>query len=74
MNPNEQFRKQRLERIRANIKDRRLVQAASAFMCESVRARYSYNFSWMGRPVIQYPQDIVAMQENSLGSPAGFGY
>lgn len=25
--------------------------------------RYSYNFSWMGRPIIQYPQDIVAMQE-----------
>jgi len=25
--------------------------------------RYSYNFSWMGRPIIQYPQDIVGMQE-----------
>jgi cephalosporin hydroxylase len=25
--------------------------------------RYSYNFTWMGRPIIQYPQDIVAMQE-----------
>jgi cephalosporin hydroxylase len=25
--------------------------------------RYSYNFSWQGRPIIQYPQDIVAMQE-----------
>ena len=25
--------------------------------------KYSYNFSWLGRPVIQYPQDIVAMQE-----------
>jgi len=25
--------------------------------------RYSYNFSWLGRPVIQYPQDIVALQE-----------
>jgi cephalosporin hydroxylase len=25
--------------------------------------KYSYNFSWMGRPIIQYPQDIVAMQE-----------
>lgn len=24
---------------------------------------YSYNFSWLGRPVIQYPQDTVAMQE-----------
>jgi len=25
--------------------------------------RYSYNFSWLGRPIIQYPQDILAMQE-----------
>ena len=25
--------------------------------------RYSYNFSWLGRPIIQYPQDIVAIQE-----------
>ena len=24
---------------------------------------YSYNFTWLGRPIIQYPQDIVAMQE-----------
>ena len=27
------------------------------------RYRYAYNFSWMGRPIIQVPQDIVAMQE-----------
>jgi cephalosporin hydroxylase len=25
--------------------------------------KYSYNFTWLGRPIIQYPQDIVAMQE-----------
>lgn len=36
---------------------------ADAFMRRSVDARYSYNFKWMGRPIIQYPQDIVAMQE-----------
>src|SRR2546428_7629235 len=29
----------------------------------SVNAMYSYNFSWLGRPIIQYPQDIVAIQE-----------
>jgi cephalosporin hydroxylase len=29
----------------------------------SVRCRYSYNFTWLGRPIIQYPQDIVALQE-----------
>ncbi|MGZ4891578.1 MAG: CmcI family methyltransferase, partial [Halobacteriota archaeon] len=25
--------------------------------------RYSYNFSWLGRPIIQLPSDIIAMQE-----------
>jgi cephalosporin hydroxylase len=25
--------------------------------------KYSYHFEWMGRPIIQYPQDIAAMQE-----------
>ncbi len=34
-----------------------------AWFDRSIKHRYSYNFSWMGRPIIQYPQDIVAMQE-----------
>ena len=25
--------------------------------------KYAYNFTWMGRPIIQFPQDMVAMQE-----------
>lgn len=25
--------------------------------------KYSYHFSWLGRPIIQYPQDIAAFQE-----------
>jgi len=29
----------------------------------SCRYRYSYNFTWLGRPIIQYPQDILGMQE-----------
>ena len=33
------------------------------WFCESTKNKYSYNFSWLGRPIIQYPQDIVAMQE-----------
>jgi cephalosporin hydroxylase len=36
---------------------------AQQFMNESIGLRYSYNFKWMGRPIIQYPQDIVAVQE-----------
>jgi cephalosporin hydroxylase len=30
---------------------------------ETNRHGYTYNFSWLGRPIIQYPQDIVATQE-----------
>lgn len=25
--------------------------------------KYTYNFNWLGRPLIQFPQDIVAVQE-----------
>jgi cephalosporin hydroxylase len=35
----------------------------ATFMETSIAAKYSYNFFWMGRPIIQYPQDICAMQE-----------
>ena len=24
---------------------------------------YSYHFTWLGLPIIQYPQDIIAIQE-----------
>lgn len=37
--------------------------ATRDFFDRSFQHRYSYNFSWLGRPIIQYPQDIVAMQE-----------
>jgi cephalosporin hydroxylase len=50
-------------RIAANKTNETLQADAAALMDSSIRAGYSYNFSWMGRPIIQYPQDIVAMQE-----------
>jgi cephalosporin hydroxylase len=57
------FEKEIEERIIANEKDGDLRAKASAFVSASIGSRYSYNFSWLGRPIIQYPQDIVAMQE-----------
>jgi cephalosporin hydroxylase len=51
------------DRIAANGRNTALRDAARAFMRESTQPKYSYNFSWLGRPIIQYPQDIVAMQE-----------
>lgn len=51
------------ERIKENGADAALRQRSHEFLMESLRARYSYNFSWLSRPIIQYPQDMAAMQE-----------
>ncbi len=37
--------------------------SAQKFFMDSVLVKYSHNFEWLGRPIIQYPQDMVAMQE-----------
>ncbi len=37
--------------------------SAREFLNASSDAKYSYCFDWLGRPIIQYPQDIVAFQE-----------
>ena len=40
------------------------VQALSrVWLREVTRHKYAYNFNWMGRPIIQFPQDMIAMQE-----------
>lgn len=62
-NPVQQFVDERNARIKANAENAKLTNAAAAFNEASNSAQYSYNFSWMGRPIIQYPQDMIAMQE-----------
>ena len=61
--PIQAFVNEREQRIEGNSKNSDLQKAATDFNVESNRAQYSYNFSWMGRPIIQYPQDMIAMQE-----------
>lgn len=50
-------------RVESNGSDDALKVGARAFMLPSLKAQYSYNFSWLGRPIIQYPEDMIAMQE-----------
>jgi len=63
MNPHKHLRKQCVERIKLNGNDDKLANAAQTFMRESIMPKYSYNFSWLGRPIIQFPQDMIAVQE-----------
>jgi cephalosporin hydroxylase len=57
------FNQEVSDRIVGNSKSSELLNSADVFMRASIAQQYSYNFSWLGRPIIQYPQDIVAMQE-----------
>jgi cephalosporin hydroxylase len=50
-------------RVIANGLNQELLTATQVFNLLSLNAKYSYNFTSLGRPIIQYPQDIVAMQE-----------
>jgi len=43
--------------------NKELQKAALEFNLQTNLSKYSYNFSWMGRPIIAYPQDMIAMQE-----------
>src|SRR3546814_12978888 len=50
-------------RIKENGRNEGLQRDAHAHLVSTIAAQYSYNFSWLSRPIIQYPQDLVAMQE-----------
>ena len=58
-----EFRNEVNKRVEANACDVKLKANAMQFMSASMEPKYSYNFCWFGRPVIQYPQDLVAIQE-----------
>jgi cephalosporin hydroxylase len=57
------FNQELIDHILASSNNKNLLNATQAFMTESVLSKYSYNFNALGRPIIQYPQDIIAMQE-----------
>ena len=52
-----------LDEIQASIENQgrndSIKQSANEFLEKSIESRYSYNFTWLGRPIIQYPQDIL---------------
>jgi len=59
----EKFERERKERIRSNANDKNFKDLSHQWTVRSMELQYAYNFSWMGRPIIQHPQDMIAMQE-----------
>lgn len=63
MNPVHQFNQERQDRLAGYAKDSAFQSLSRDWLQASMQRQYVYNFDWMGRPIIQYPQDMVAMQE-----------
>ena len=40
-----------------------LLKLSNNWLCEAIKYKYSYNFTWLDRQIIQIPQDIYAIQE-----------
>jgi len=59
----QKFRQERIETIKEMGRDSEVRKQATDFVRDSGKYGYTYNFEWMGRPIIQFPQDMVALQE-----------
>lgn len=49
--------------IKLQGQDNSLSKLSNSFIELTAKYKYSYHFTWLGRPIIQFPQDMVAMQE-----------
>jgi cephalosporin hydroxylase len=49
--------------IRGQGEDRQLQQQTIDWVVTAARHKYSYHFEWLGRPIIQHPQDMVGLQQ-----------
>ncbi len=58
-----QFEKERQDRINKNGKDNQLKSLANEWLKESMMKQSVYNYTWLGRPIIQTPNDIMELQE-----------
>jgi len=63
MNYWEEFTKEREKDIDKMSKDQKVIEFGRLFIEETAKYNYSYNFTWLGSPIIQFPQDMIVMQE-----------
>lgn len=58
-----EFKRECADEIIAQGSNALLTTATQTWINLANKEKYSYHFEWLGRPIIQYPQDITAMQE-----------
>jgi cephalosporin hydroxylase len=57
------FEVEREKIIKKNSSSKKFLEITKRFNIEASLNKYTYNFNWLGVPIIQYPQDMILMQE-----------
>ena len=57
------FKEEKKTAIKEMAINQNLQRLTYQWFIEACKYKYSYHFEWLGRPIIQFPQDIIAMQE-----------
>ncbi len=57
------FDKEKKENIKKLGKNSNIKSKSIRWIEDVSKLNYSYNFTWLGRPIIQFPQDMIAIQE-----------
>lgn len=60
---NVEFEKENEKNIKLMNKDPKLKKLTRTWFDRAFQYQYSYHFTWLGRPIIQFPQDMIAVQE-----------
>lgn len=63
LDPISKFERECQEETKRQSEDTSFRQLSTTWLNESWKNKYTYHFKWLGRPIIQMPQDIVALQE-----------
>jgi cephalosporin hydroxylase len=63
MDPIQQFKNERAMAIKQMSEDDDLKKKSLDWMLHADKYKYTYNFTWLGRPIIKFPNDIIALQE-----------
>lgn len=63
LDPKTEFNRAAQKNIAGLKADTCLRRDSIEWLSRTLSHNYSYNYSWLGRPIIQYPQDMVAIQE-----------
>ena len=58
-----EFQEKNMKNIANMAQNEEVANSTQIWMNNVNQYQYTYHFNWLGRPIIQYPQDIIAMQE-----------